>query len=200
MHKQLVEVDLPIKVISEHARHDQNVKKGHLHALHVWWATRPLAACRAVTLATLLPDPADPNCPDNFKRKVNEVLIPLGEKETVDDLELRQSLLEFIGEFSRWENSTNEEMINKARNLIKSAFPNEKTLIVDPFAGIGSIPLEALRVGADAFASDLNPVAVLLLKTALEYIPVYGEGLANAVRQWGGWVRRKAAKELRTCA
>ena len=70
MVRRLIETDeMPIGVISEHSRKDQNVRKGHLHKLHVWWATRPLAACRAVLMATLLPDPADPNCPEAFRRE-----------------------------------------------------------------------------------------------------------------------------------
>jgi putative DNA methylase len=71
--RRLIETDeMPIGVISEHSRKDQNVRKGHLHTLHVWWATRPLAACRAVLMATLLPDPADPNCPEAFRREARE--------------------------------------------------------------------------------------------------------------------------------
>ena len=193
--KRLIEVDLPINTISKNSRKDQDVKKGHLHSLHVWWATRPLAACRAVILATLLPDPADPNCPEEFKQKVRELLRPL--KRNKNDLELRQALLDFIAEFSAWENSIDREMIKKARELIQSVYGDEKPLVVDPFAGIGSIPFEALRVGADAFASDLNPVACLLLKTALEYLPAYGEKLAKAVEKWGKWVRERAVSELK---
>ena len=193
--KRLIEVDLPINTISKNSRRDQNVKKGHLHSLHVWWATRPLAACRAVILATLLPGPADPKCPEKFKQKVKELLRPLeGNK---NDLELQEALMDFIAEFSAWENSINQEMIRKARELVQSVYGDERPLVVDPFAGIGSIPFEALRVGADAFASDLNPVACLLLKTALEYLPAYGERLAKAVEKWGKWVRERAANELK---
>src|SRR5207249_7321864 len=74
--------------------------------------------------------------------------------------------------------------------------PGTRPLVADPFAGGGSIPLEALRVGADAFASELNPVAVLLNKVVLEYIPKYGERLADEVRKWGEWIKREAEKEL----
>jgi len=192
--KRLIEADLPINTVSKNSRRDQNVKKGHLHSLHVWWATRPLAACRAVILATLLPDPADPNCPEDFKQKVRELLRPL--EENKNDLELQEALMDFIAEFSAWENSVNQDMIKKARELIQSVYDDERSLVVDPFAGIGSIPFEALRVGADAFASDLNPVACLLLKTALEYLPAYGERLARVVEKWGKWVRERAVNEL----
>ena len=87
--------------------------------------------------------------------------------------------------------------VETARGLVAAAHPDGPPLVVDPFAGIGSIPFEALRIGADAFAGDLNPVAVLLDKVALEYLPTYGLRLAEAVRKWGEWVRARATGELR---
>lgn len=92
-------------------------------------------------------------------------------------------LLDFIADFSNWDNSTNERYLSTARKLTQISHeslggePGTRPLVVDPFAGGGSIPLEALRVGADAYASDLNPVAVLLNKVVLEYIPKYGKEL-----------------------
>jgi adenine-specific DNA methylase len=192
----LIEVDLPIKTISEHAQHEQNLKKGHLHSMHIWWATRPLAACRAVTLATLLPDPVDPNCPKDFKQRASKLLIPLSTKSLTNDIILRQSLLRFIGDLSAWENSVDRRLIHIARELVKAVYPDQPPLIVDPFAGMGSISFEALRLGADSFASDLNPVATLILKTGLEYIPTYGLRLAKEVRRWGEWVRKQATQKL----
>ncbi len=119
------------------------------------------------------------------------------------DLEiLRSLLLDFIADFAAWEASTNKVFLQIARNLTQAAHealggaPGTKPLVVDPFAGGGSIPLEALRVGADAFASDLNPVAVLLNKVVLEYIPKYGQRLADEVRKWGEWIKKEAEKEL----
>jgi len=194
--RRLIEVDLPIKVISEHARHDQNVKKGHLHTLHVWWATRPLAACRAVILGTLLPDPVDERCPEDFRKKAREALAWMSSRDLSEPKALREALLKFIGDFAAWERSAETRWVETARSLVKAAHPDSPPLVLDPFAGIGSIPFEALRVGADAFAGDLNPVAVLLLKTGLEYIPTYGTRLAEAVRKWGAWVREQAAQEL----
>lgn len=194
--RRLIEVDLHIKDISEHARHDQNVKKGHLHTLHVWWATRPLAACRAVILATILPDPVDERCPDEFRRQAREALSWMHTRDLSDPLELRKALLKFIGDFAAWKCSSDKKWVEAARSLVKAAHPEGPPLVLDPFAGIGSIPFEALRVGADAFAGDLNPVAVLLLKIGLEYIPTYGTRLAEAVRKWGTWVRERAAQEL----
>lgn len=195
--KRLIEVDLPIGVISQHARHEQNIKKGHLHSFHVWWATRPLAACRAVTLAALLPDPADERCPEDFREKAQQALSWMSSRDLSKPNDLRKALLNFIGGFSAWERATDLRWVETARSLVKAAYPDSPPLVVDPFAGIGSIPLEALRLGADAFAGDLNPVATLLLKAVLEDIPRYGQRLAEAVRQWGNWVKEQAEKELR---
>ena len=196
--KRLIEVDLPIGIISENARHEQNVKKGHLHSMHVWWATRPLVACRAVLLASLLPDPADKACPEEFKQKAIEILDPLKSGRLSDPPALRRALLDFIGNFSSWESSTDEEMLKAARRLVKAAHPEGPPLVVDPFAGIGSIPFEALRIGANVFAMDLNPVATLLIKTALEDIPRFSKRLAEAVRQWGTWVKDQVTHELQS--
>ena len=195
--RRLIETDeMPIGVISEHSRKDQNVRKGHLHTLHVWWATRPLAACRAVLMATLLPDPADPNCPEAFRREAREALKALIGGDLSDPLALRKALLDFIAHFADWENAHNPPFVEAARKLVAAAHPDGPPLVVDPFAGIGSIPFEALRIGADAFAGDLNPVAVLLNRVALEYLPTYGPRLAEAVHRWGQWVRERAAEEL----
>jgi len=197
MVRRLIETDeMPVGVISEHARKDQNVRKGHLHTLHVWWATRPLAACRAVLMATLLPDPADENCPEAFRREAREALRPFTGRDLSDPLALRRALLDFIGHFADWENAHNRSFVEAARKLVAAAHPDGPPLVVDPFAGIGSIPFEPLRIGADAFAGDLSPVAVLLNRVALEYLPTYGPRLAEAVRRWGKWVRERAAEEL----
>src|SRR6185295_10231968 len=110
-----------------------------------------------------------------------------------DDLVLRQALFDFIADFANWDNSTVKEYLHTCRALTQSAHEalggvtGTRPLVVDPFAGGGSIPLEALRVGADAFASDLNPVPVLLNRIVLEYIPKYGQRLADEVRKWGNW-------------
>lgn len=125
------------------------------------------------------------------------------ESRTINNpLELRMALLDFIADFANWDNSSDVRYLNTARALTQSAHealggkPGTRPLVVDPFAGGGSIPLEALRVGADAYASDLNPVAVLLNKVVLEYIPKYGQTLADEVRKWGKWVKAEAEKEL----
>lgn len=198
--RRLIETDeMPIGRISEHARKDQNIRKGHLHTLHVWWATRPPAACRAVLMATLLPDPADPNCPESFRQAAREALRPFpGSGRDLSDLPtLHRTLLDFIADFADWENAHKSPFVEAARKLVKAAHSDGPPLVVDPFAGIGSIPFEALCIGAEAFAGDLNPVAVLLNRVALEYLPRYGHRLAEAVRKWGAWVRERAITELR---
>ena len=116
--------------------------------------------------------------------------------------ELRGALLDFIADFANWDNSTVSAYLDTSRALTQAAHealggaPGTRPLVVDPFAGGGSIPLEALRVGADAFASDLNPIPVLLNKVVLEYIPKYGQRLAEEVRKWGEWIKCEAEKEL----
>ena len=92
---------------------------------------------------------------------------------------LRQALLKFIGDFANWNNAAKTEYLVTSRGLVQAAHPEQTPLVVDPFAGGGSIPLEALRLGCDAFASDLNPVACLILKVMLEDIPRHGQSLAD---------------------
>jgi len=235
--KRLIEVDLPIKRISAHARREKSIRHGHISTLHIWWARRPLAACRAVICAALWPDPADPICPQSFRgaaaRLISEfagkvygtaALHATASRESFGQWEgivkaqeqgiafdthdpahlnkLRFALLDFIADFANWDNSTVPAYLETARSLTAAAHealggePGTRPLVVDPFAGGGSIPLEALRVGADVFASDLNPVAVLLNKVLLEYIPKYDQRLADEVRKWGSWIKEQAEKEL----
>ena len=252
--KRLIEVDLPIRRISEHARREKSIRHGHISTLHIWWARRPLATCRAVICAALWPDPADNGCPAAFRVVAAERMYRWAREyiqhHSVEShpgyvivrqhtsawalaqhpSALRKALLDFIADFANWDNSTVPEFLETARTLTAAAhyglslpseeqgysfeWPGEdrwkstlqtlqantknapRPLVVDPFAGGGSIPLEALRAGADAFASDLNPVAVLLNKVVLEYIPKYGQRLADEVRKWGEWIKREAEKKL----
>ena len=194
--KRLIEVDLPIKRISAHAQKDQNIRKGHLHTMHVWWATRPLASCRAVIMATLLPDPADDACPEEFRKKARQVMKGFTGRDLSDPMALRQGLLEFIADFAAWDAGVNPVFLDAARKLVAAAHPDGPPLVLDPFAGAGSIPFEALRVGAQTFAGDLNPVAVLLNKVSQEYLPKYGRRLAEGVEKWGKWVLEQARKKL----
>jgi adenine-specific DNA methylase len=194
--KRLIEVDFPIALVSRHAVREKSIRHGHPSTLHIWWARRPLAACRAVLMGLLLPDPADPACPEEFKARARELLGEVQGRPGQRDLDLRQALLRFIGNFANWELSANPQFLRVARELIRAAHPEEAPLVVDPFAGGGSIPLEALRLGCEAFASELNPVACLILKVLLEDIPRYGPALAEEVRAAGAEIRATLEKEL----
>ena len=231
--KRLIEVDLPIKRISAHARREKSIRHGHISTLHIWWARRPLASCRAVICASLWLDPADPLCPQDFRDKAAKIIFEfaraaVNKKELGKSCDhetwikwqalakeggldsqneahwniLRFALLDFIADFANWDNSTAQEYVDASRALTQAAHEalggsvGTRPLVIDPFAGGGAIPLEVLRVGADAFASDLNPIPVILNKVVLEYIPRYGQRLADAVRKWGNWINSEAEKEL----
>ncbi len=112
------------------------------------------------------------------------------------DEDLREALLRFIGDFANWDHAASPSFLEAGRGLVKAAHPEEKPLVVDPFAGGGSIPLEALRLGCDAFASDLNPVACLILKTMLEDIPRYGPGFGEELRRVAAEIKAAAEKDL----
>ena len=147
-------------------------------------------------LALLLPDPCDENCPDDFKTKARPLLANVQGKPGPKDIDLRKALLKFIGDFSNWDLASNPSYLEVGRGLVKAAHGDEAPLVVDPFAGGGSIPLEALRLGCDAFASDLNPVACLILKVMLEDIPRHGPKLAEELRRVGAEIKKQAEKEL----
>ena len=201
--KRLAEVDFPIAEVSRHAAREKSIRHGHPSTLHLWWARRPLASSRAVLLALLLPDPCDPHCPELFKQGAREALLamrgrPSGwDKQVETDDGLRRAILRFIADFANWDNAAKEDYLTAGRALVRAAHPgDDPPLVVDPFAGGGSIPLEALRLGCDTFASDLNPVACLILKVMLEDIPRYGPGLADELRQVGTEIKAKAEAEL----
>ena len=193
--KRLAEVDFPIAEVSKHAAREKSIRHGHPSTLHLWWARRPLASSRAVLLALLLPDPCDAHCPEGFKQQAREILRAV-RQPPVNDVELRQGLLAFIANFANWKNAADRTHLDVSRALVKAAHGEEPPLVVDPFAGGGSIPLEALRLGCEAFASDLNPVACLILKVMLEDIPRHGPGLAEELRRVGGEIKRQAEQEL----
>ena len=141
--KRLIEVDLPIKRISAHARREKSIRHGHISTLHIWWARRPLAACRAVICASLWPDPADPLCPEAFRRSAPSVDGPNGRKESwsmlvtgkcarfiaiqknprslKDNENFRGALLDFIADFANWDNSTVREYLDTSRALTQAA-------------------------------------------------------------------------------
>ncbi|HQO21019.1 MAG TPA: DUF1156 domain-containing protein [Acidobacteriota bacterium] len=194
--KRLAEVDFPIAVVSKHSAREKSIRHGHPSTLHLWWARRPLAACRAMLMALLLPDPCDSLCPKEFEEQARELLPKVQGEVGMKDMDLRHALLKFIGDFSNWDFSSHPAYLEVGRGLVKAAHPEETPLVVDPFAGGGSIPLEALRLGCDAFASDLNPVACLVLKVMLEDIPRHGAELADELRKAGAEIKKQAEKEL----
>ena len=195
--KRLAEVDFPIAEVSKHAAREKSIRHGHPSTLHLWWARRPLASSRAVLMALLLPDPCDKHCPETFKKKARRLLSQVANCDpgTTDET-LRKALLRFIGDFANWDLAANRTYLDVSRAMVKAAHGEEPPLVVDPFAGGGSIPLEALRLGCEAFASDLNPVARLILQVMLEDIPRHGPGLADELRKVGGEIKRQAEREL----
>lgn len=200
--KRLAEVDFPIAEVSRHAVREKSSPQGYPSTLHQWWARRPLASSRAVLMALLLPDPCDPHCPEAFRTDAQRILLemdgrPQGWASAVKtDEGLRQTILAFIADFANWDNAAKSRYLETSRALVKAAHGAEPPLVVDPFAGGGSIPLEALRLGCEAFASDLNPVACLILKVMLEDIPRHGPALAEELRKAGNEIKEAAEKEL----
>ena len=200
--KRLAEVDFPIAEVSRHAAREKSIRHGHPSTLHLWWARRPLASSRAILMALLLPDPCDPHCPEEFKTSARKLLLAMRERPSgwnvlvKTDEGLRQALLKFIADFANWDNAARHDYLDTGRGLVKAAHPEQAPLVVDPFAGGGSIPLEALRLGCEAFASDLNPVACLILKVMLEDIPRHGPELATQLRKAGAEIKAKAEKKL----
>lgn len=198
--KRFIEETFPVKEVSVQSAKEKNIRHGHISTLHIWWARRPLASSRATAYAALIPAP-----------------------ENVDEWNQKRA---FIAEFSKWENSLNQTMIQKAREDILKANGGKPPRVLDPFAGGGAIPLEALRLGCETYASDLNPVAVLIEKCTLEYPQKYGKAkkvpvkkseegeqselfgvsetkaqytvnpLLEDVKKWGSWILNEAEKEI----
>ena len=222
--RRLIEADLPIRRISDHARPEKTTVHGNISTLHIWWARRPHAACRAVACAAMWFDPADDECPVAFRvtaRRLMEEwakdqLAYCGEESLRrfsrirnkpslldDNLVLRQALLDFIADFSQWQRQATPAFVKVAHMLTASAHgatdaaPDTRPLVFDPFAGGGTIPLECMRIGADAFASDLNPLAVLLNAVVVEFIPRWGTQLAERVSELGELVRIQAEAQLK---
>ncbi|MCS7130440.1 MAG: DUF1156 domain-containing protein, partial [Archaeoglobaceae archaeon] len=140
--RAFIEESFPIKEISEISAREKNIRHGHISTLHIWWARRPLATSRATAYSALIP--------------------------TASNLEEWEKKRQFIIELAKWENSLSQTIIKKAREEILEA-NGGVVKVLDPFAGGGSIPLEALRLGCEVYAGEYNPVAVLILKCTLEY-------------------------------
>lgn len=201
--RRLIEVDLPIKHISNTARREKLSHHGSLATLHIWWARRPPAACRAVLAATLWPDPVDAACPPSFRATAARLLASFAQKAQTtralgeilgdqwpawrgitegtlrDDKILRNALFAFIAAFADARAAQNETFLGTARGLTEAAHPSG-VVTWDPFAGGGAIAVEALRLGNDVIACDLNPVAVMLNRIVLEYVPKQRDALKAA--------------------
>lgn len=154
--KKLIEVALPLEAINREAAREKSIRHGHPSTLHLWWARRPLAACRAVLFASLVDDPS--SHPEAF---------PTEEAQEQE----RARLFRLIEDLVKWENINNERVLEAARREILQSTNGNPPPVMDPFCGGGSIPLEAQRLGLKAYASDLNPVAVLITKALIEIPP-----------------------------
>ena len=119
--KRLIEVDFPIAEVSKQSAREKSIRHGHPSTLHLWWARRPLAACRSVLMGLLLPDPVDEECPVEFKVKALDLLKKRYELKEENDNELQKYLLKFIAEFSNWDHSTSLLHLEIARGLVKAA-------------------------------------------------------------------------------
>jgi putative DNA methylase len=224
--KKLIEVALPLDAINAAAAREKSIRHGHPSTLHLWWARRPLAAARAVIFSQLVHDPED------LWRYQNPGETP-NRQHKGHWTKRRTQLFDIIKELVLWENTTNERVLNKAREEIQRAWqescelnknhpdaeelfnPEKMPGLHDPFAGGGAIPLEAQRLGLEAYASDLNPVAVLINKAMIEIPPKFAgkppvhpdgnnplllwkgaAGLAADVRYYGKWMREEAFKRI----
>ena len=225
--KKLIEVALPLDAINQASAKEKSIRHGHPSTLHLWWARRPLAAARAVIFAQMVDDPSA--WPELFPT------------QEAQDWE-RQRLFRLIEELVQWKNTTNEGLLERAREEIRVSWrrtcaentdhpraaelfdPERLPAFHDPFAGGGSLPLEAQRLGLEAHASDLNPVAVLINKAMIEIPPKFAgmppvnpesraqmakdreigmerewkgaQGLAEDVRYYGKWMRDEAERRI----
>lgn len=218
--KKLIEVALPLDDINVAAAREKSIRHGHPSTLHLWWARRPLAAARAVIFAQMVNDPG------------GERGYYAGKTRKQADQE-REKLFDIIRDLVKWENTNNEAVLNRAREAIRQSWretcelnkgkpgfdPNKLPAFHDPFAGGGAIPLEAQRLGLESYASDLNPVAVMINKAMIEIPPKFAgrapvgpvikgehvnqtddwagaQGLAEDVRRYGHWLREEAFKRI----
>lgn len=198
--RKLIEVALPLEVINRESAREKSIRHGHPSTLHLWWARRPLAAARAVLFAQLVDDPS--SHPDRF---------PTEEAQQ----EERKRLHDLIERLVVWENTRDQALLKEAHEEILASTDGNPPPILDPFAGGGTIPLEAQRLGLEAHASDLNPVAVLINKALIEIPPKFAgrppvfpgladertswegaTGLAADVRAYGEWMRDEAEKRI----
>lgn len=200
--KKLIEVALPLEAINKESAREKSIRHGHPSTLHLWWARRPLSAARAVIFSSLVDDPS--SHPEKFPT------------EAAQSTE-RQRLFRLMEELVKWENSNNQEILNQAKAEIMKSTDGKPPALLDPFAGGGTIPLEAQRLGLEGYASDLNPVAVMINKAMIEIPPKFARmppvnpearigminqgwvgasGLAEDVRYYGKWMKKKAFEKI----
>lgn len=199
--KKLIEVALPLEAINAASAREKSIRHGHPSTLHLWFARRPLAACRAILFASLVDDPSAH--PDWFPTEADQ------ERE-------RQRLFGIIERLVPWENSNDQAILDEARAEILRSTDGNPPPVLDPFCGGGSIPLEAQRLGLEAHGSDLNPVPVLITRALIEIPPKFAgqkpvnpeahrrtveswhgaTGLAEDVRYYGKWMRDEAEKRI----
>jgi adenine-specific DNA methylase len=196
--RRLAEIDFALSAVNDACVRENNIKtrvdSGHISLLHTWWARRPLASCRSLLLSLLLPDPTDPRCPESFKAAARKELQQF-RKVGPSDLDLLRALLAFVAELAEWDLVKKGVHVQVARRLIQAAH-GQTPHIFDPFSGGGSIPLEGLRLGCEVTASELNPVAWLQLKIALEWCPRHGDKLADLFEEWSAWVLKEVERRL----
>jgi len=166
---RLIEVAFPIKQASLASVHEKNVRHGHISTLHIWPARRPLAACRAALLATLLPDPGDPVKRQELLDKIGGAVVTKDVKSTDEDGVSVSEEKETLDEGVLAWGQENAPAMDEFRQLIRQYYGNQAPKVLDPFAGGGAIPLEAMRLGCDVTAADINPVAWFILKCTLDY-------------------------------
>ncbi len=165
---RLIEVAFPLKQASLDSVHEKNVRHGHISTLHIWPARRPLAACRAALNATLLPDPGTPEKRKELLEKIGGKVVTEVQKKKVGGKTVEVVKERTEGGVLHWGNENSPEM-DWFREEIKKAYGGRAPRVLDPFAGGGAIPLEAMRLGCEATAIDINPVAWFILKCTLEY-------------------------------
>ncbi len=215
--KKLIEVALPLEAINIASAREKSIRHGHPSTLHLWWARRPLAAARAVIFTSLVDDPDDPDAPTEFVAACRA--LPKGKNASDEGTDTpRMRLFDFIERLVQWESTTDEPTLETARELIRLCTDGNPPPLLDPFAGGGSIPLEAQRLGLEAHASDLNPVAVMINKALIEIPPRFAgqapvnprdrekmgsgaewpgaTGLAADVRYYGEWMRERAWERI----
>ena len=201
--KKLIEVALPLEAINAEAAREKSIRHGHPSTLHLWWARRPLAAARAVIWSSLVDDPS-----------AHPELYPTEEAQNAE----RQRLFGILEQLVKWENSNDPEVLAAAKAEILRSTNNNPPALLDPFAGGGAIPLEAQRLGLEAHAHDLNPVAVMINKAMIEIPPRFAgqapvnpdsrtrldgatgwqgaQGLAADVQYYGEWMKREAFRRI----